>query len=211
MVTYATSDRAVSHVSHINTDILSLIDLSQALKIQGWMEENELRWLAHMASVSTAVIECGTWKGRSARAMADNTTGNVYVVDNWCDASESSDKRKEEISSRGASAIELEWRNNLEHHLESGKVHLFRGNSPDMAPVVQLATGGVDFAFIDADHAFEGCVNDIRAYWQVVKRGGILAGHDYTTPTHPGVQKAVDLIFGDRAQRGPGSIWWVVR
>ena len=86
---------------------------------------------------------------------------------------------------------------------------LVRGHSPAMAPLVYLKTGGVDFAFIDADHAFEGCVNDIEAYRSIVKPGGILAGHDYTTAVHPGVRKAVDLIFGREAHQGPGSIWWV--
>lgn len=173
------------------------------------MEPDELEWLAQIASVATHLVEVGSWKGRSARALADHTDGTVYVVDNWCDVSERRDARGEEWRARGASAIEEDWHANLADHLTSGKVRLFRGQSVAMAAAIQLATGGVDFVFIDADHAREGVRRDLKAYAAIVKPGGILAGHDYTTKTHPGVKEAVDQAYGERVNQGPGSIWWV--
>jgi hypothetical protein len=37
-----------------------------------------------------------------------------------------------------------------------------------------------DFIYIDADHTFEGCYQDICDWYPKVKKGGVLCGHDYT-------------------------------
>jgi hypothetical protein len=36
-----------------------------------------------------------------------------------------------------------------------------------------------DFVYIDSNHAYEPTVRDIDQWWPKVKKGGILAGHDY--------------------------------
>lgn len=36
-----------------------------------------------------------------------------------------------------------------------------------------------DFIYLDADHSFKGITDDILHWYPKVKRGGILAGHDY--------------------------------
>lgn len=56
-----------------------------------------------------------------------------------------------------------------------------------------------DFVFIDGCHSYEQTRKDILNYWQVVKSGGLIAGHNYengTAAAHPGVAKAVMEIFG---------------
>lgn len=55
--------------------------------------------------------------------------------------------------------------------------------------------GSLDFAFIDADHSYEGCRDDIRAWFPKVKSGGFISGHDYENNQHafgPMVKRAVD-------------------
>lgn len=176
------------------------------------MEPHELVWLATVAARSELIVEIGAWKGRTTRALADHVRGSVIVVDSWCDASEREDLRSDELAKRGADAIEADWRENLRDHIDAGRVLLVRGNSPDMAiAVARLIPEGAepDFIFIDADHAVAGCRADLRAYEVLVRPGGILAGHDYSTENHPGVRLAVDDHFGPLVRRGPGSIWWV--
>lgn len=46
----------------------------------------------------------------------------------------------------------------------------------------------VDMVFIDADHSYEACRDDIKAWVPNVKKGGIIAVHDYgkkDVPEHP--------------------------
>lgn len=186
------------------------IDIVHALGIHGWMEPFELTWLAERALEAGMIIEIGSFKGRSTRALADHCDGTVYVVENWVDAKDHADGTAAEMVVAGRLAIECEWKANLAEHIESGRIVLLRGHSPDVAPALRAHVGaGADFVFIDADHSYDGVLADIFAYEPLVRPGGILAGHDFTTAVHPGVRRAVEDYFGGRAQRGPGSIWWI--
>ena len=57
--------------------------------------------------------------------------------------------------------------------------------------------GTLDFVFIDADHSYEHCIEDIRDWEPKVKPGGLVCGHDIGHPDFPGVEKAVREHFGD--------------
>ena len=55
-----------------------------------------------------------------------------------------------------------------------------------------------DFIYIDGLHTYEGVKNDITNYLPLIKKGGVIGGHDYTD-THPhlvGVKVAVDEMLG---------------
>jgi predicted O-methyltransferase YrrM len=49
-----------------------------------------------------------------------------------------------------------------------------------------------DFAYIDAIHTYKAVRDDIDGCLQMLKPGGILAGHDYDRTHFPGVARAVD-------------------
>lgn len=61
-----------------------------------------------------------------------------------------------------------------------------------------------DFIYIDADHSFDGCMNDLVHWFPKVKNGGIIAGHDWDCDPAMsefnsfGVERAVRSFFGDR-------------
>ena len=67
--------------------------------------------------------------------------------------------------------------------------------------------GSLDFVFIDADHGYEGCLRDIKAWDSKVRDGGIVFGHDIHFPT---VQKAVTEFYGENSWNVEDDfIWWV--
>ena len=186
------------------------VDIRRALEIPGWMEPFELEWLADQASRCARIIEIGSFRGRSTRAMADHTNGVIRVIDHWLPPADPRDLAADEIYQYGADALHEDWTRNLADHLASGRVVVTRAHSMKAAAI--LAREGeapADLVFIDGDHSFIGCVSDILAYERFVQIGGTIAGHDYTTEVHPGVKAAVDLRFGTAVQQGPGSIWWV--
>mgnify|MGYP000912505082 CR=1 FL=1 len=43
----------------------------------------------------------------------------------------------------------------------------------------KMVGAGVDFVYLDARHDYRSVMEDLRAWWPLVKRGGILSGHDY--------------------------------
>jgi predicted O-methyltransferase YrrM len=50
-----------------------------------------------------------------------------------------------------------------------------------------------DVVYIDADHTYESVKQDIHLYFDKIKSGGFICGHDYQT-SWPGVIKAVDEL-----------------
>jgi predicted O-methyltransferase YrrM len=50
--------------------------------------------------------------------------------------------------------------------------------------------GTIDFIFIDGDHSYEACRADIAAWTPYVKRGGVIAFHDFGSRAD-GVTRAI--------------------
>lgn len=68
----------------------------------------------------------------------------------------------------------------------------------------------LDFAWIDGDHSYEQVKRDIRNYLPLIKKGGIIGGHDYDSPAYPGVKQAVDEIFDiTKIEKTVDFVWWV--
>lgn len=96
------------------------------------------------------------------------------------------------------------------------RVCLLRAESPGAAEF--FPDGGVDMVYLDGDHRDEAVRRDLDAWWPKVRRGGLLAGHDFICPgeTYGGwggcIQPAV-LDFARREGRdvfivpenGPGT------
>lgn len=57
---------------------------------------------------------------------------------------------------------------------------------------ILYAENTIDFIFIDGDHSFKGCYEDLVNFYPKVKKGKIFAGHDYSKKGQPGVVMAVD-------------------
>ena len=72
-----------------------------------------------------------------------------------------------------------------------------------------FADGAFDLVFIDAHHAYEHVMEDIRAWWPLVADTGVLAGHDYHKNWGE-VVRAVDESFVEHTiRRLPGTVWAV--
>lgn len=77
-----------------------------------------------------------------------------------------------------------------------------------------FADESIDLVFIDADHSEQAVAADLAAWTPKVKRGGVIAGHDYASRRHPGVQRAVDRFFRGHAhpvERAEDMVWWTIR
>lgn len=85
----------------------------------------------------------------------------------------------------------------------SGRVEIVRSDSVAAASLVE--DGSLDFVFIDADHSYEGCSADIAAWAPKVRKGGMIAGHDFNR-RWPGVIKAVRESF-PKVMVSHDSVW----
>ncbi len=70
----------------------------------------------------------------------------------------------------------------------------------------------IDLVFIDGDHAYESCKQDIDSWFPKLKKGGVLLGHDYSEKFE-GVKRAVNERFGkpDEISDGTYGIWKVTK
>lgn len=175
-------------------------DIQRALTIDGWMSPGELQWLSEIVKGKETVLEVGCYKGRSARAMADNFNGVLVCLDTW---------NAVLYDSQGAFQCEVntetynEFRDNIFSPQPKSRVIIYRGDLFDL--ITEMPPVKFDFIFIDADHEYEAVKRDIKVALQLLNKKGILAGHDYAG-YWPGVMKAVDECVGPVAT--VGTIWY---
>lgn len=62
----------------------------------------------------------------------------------------------------------------------------------------------IDFIFIDADHSYEGVLNDLNLWFPKLKKQRTIAGHDYSWS---GARQAVNEFFGKNKIKVVGDSW----
>jgi predicted O-methyltransferase YrrM len=93
------------------------------------------------------------------------------------------------------------WRNDNMGECERDTFDEFRRNTSSFANIVEPLRGysadvgsqfsdEIDLLFVDGDHSYDGCLQDIRVWLPRVKGGGMVAFHDYKW--WDGVRRAVD-------------------
>ncbi len=81
-------------------------------------------------------------------------------------------------------------------------VRLLKGKSLEASSFFENES--INFIYIDADHSYEGCLQDLNAWYPKVKAGGVIAGHDWDCEpglleySRFGVEKAVRQFFHKR-------------
>jgi len=73
-----------------------------------------------------------------------------------------------------------------------GRSKVINSKSVDAAEHPDIRKLVFDFVYIDANHSCKAVTADIEAWWPKVRRGGCLAGHDYTVARKCGVIEAVN-------------------
>ena len=176
------------------------MNIERALQIPGMMSEEELTYLAELASDREWIVEIGSWMGRSARAMADNTKGTVYCVDTWADDAYG--------PAPAETTCDPNWLwNAFIGNMNGTEFFPLRQTSLSAAPLLRKGNFVFDMIFIDAGHSYEEVKQDILAWRPLLREGGILCGHDLYKdgPYHPGVKQAVDELIVNYTVTG--TIW----
>lgn len=166
--------------------------LSRALAIPGWMEPEELVWLKEQADRFERVLEVGTWKGRSAYALAQSGA-QVWTVDHF--QGSRAERRGAHQEAVGGDVGSL-----AEASLAGTGVKILRMDSTEAARLFR--DGELDMVFIDGDHEWDGVLRDVQA-WRPKCRY-LLCGHDREMR---GVQEGLSAA-GVEWGAGPGSIWF---
>jgi predicted O-methyltransferase YrrM len=159
--------------------------------IPGWMSHEELTWLGGQAAEHHTIFEVGSWQGRSTKVMALMTPGVVYAVDDL--SGETSDPVDNQAMLFGK---------HLAPELESGKVSVIR--RPSLIAAANLQNDFADMVFIDGDHTYPAPRFDIQTWRWILRKGGLLCGHDRWLP---GVEQSLVEVFEQGVDDAAGSIW----
>jgi len=119
--------------------------------------------------------EIGVLRGDFSRHILSKWPGaRLHLVDPWVAQAEGYVDINNANASVQDAALASTRRNVAEH---AARVELVRDFSLPAAQ--RYADAFFDWVYIDADHRYESVVADIAAWWPKVKRGGVLAGHDF--------------------------------
>jgi len=164
-------------------------------------------------------VEIGVKEGKFSERILRLWEGRVlYSVDPWREFGQGDYIDVSNVPQQQQDALYLQTVRRLLPFERRSVV--WRITSKEAADI--LPENSLDFCYIDADHSYRGVSEDIRLWHPKVKRGGVLAGHDYIPDGNYwlgefGVQRAVNefvaasnlgLFLCDESEGG--FLTWVV-
>lgn len=140
------------------------------------------------------IADVGCWIGISTIALATiakSVKGKVFAVD-WFKGS-----LEANIEECGYYYnIRNIFEENIKKHNLEKYIEIIQ--KPSIEGSMEFLDNSLDFIFIDADHRYSKFKNDLKVWYPKLKKGGILAGHDYDI--HPGIvyeeQDCVSIHIG---------------
>lgn len=134
--------------------------------------------------------EIGVELGIFSRQILSDWPGKLYLIDPWrhlenwdCSLNLSDEE------------MEKKYLITFENVQEFGdRAVIIRKES--LKAEIDIPDESLDFVYIDANHEYEAIMADLEAWYKKVRRGGIVAGHDYLDGViegnNFGVKSAVD-------------------
>lgn len=128
-------------------------------------------------------IEIGVWRGYFSEQILKNMPdAHLHLIDPW---------EVYEHSHRTEDGQRRDYQRTLERLAPyNGRFTVHKEFSQNVANLFEKES--LDFIFIDGDHSFEGCVLDLINYVPKVRKGGMIAVHDYLPMRRAGVIEAVN-------------------
>jgi hypothetical protein len=161
--------------------------------------------------------EVGVWKGEFVGHIMKNSprVKTYYAIDPYKDYSQGV-----YLARQSKGWTQTEW-NALHKKVEESlkqygnRVFLLRMTSEQAAKTIPDAS--LDFVFIDGNHSYEHVKKDTALWAPKVRAGGLVSGHDYDSPFHTGVKKAVDEFAMEEGvsikahSNGKDRVWWYIK
>jgi predicted O-methyltransferase YrrM len=141
--------------------------------------------------------EVGVYKGYSTAILGQQRNNMTIIgIDPWKNiASKEYIDTGDDLAKITNAEHEQNYQEALQHNwflLSQNRISFLRETSTSAS--FKFTDNFFDMVFIDADHSYEGCKQDIEHWYPKVKPGGWLAGHDYK---HPGYNFQVHLAVDE--------------
>ena len=162
--------------------------LDQPLK-----NRKDLPYLLTLMNLRGKGVEIGVAKGEYSEVILENSELSVlYSVDPWREHSEDQYK---DLNNVAQQINENRYKSVSEYFKRYGeRSKILRKTSEEASRIME--DNSLDFVYIDANHSYKACKDDIELWWPKLRKDGIFAGHDYLDGDLPdgdfGVKSAVD-------------------
>lgn len=172
--------------------------------------------LEHLGEVERPVgAEIGVFAGdTSCRLLAAHPGLTLHMVDSWegDGAAYSGDSGDWHATLSRDQQASYMRRAKAAVKFAKDRARIMQARSADAA--AHIADRSLDFVFIDADHSYDGCMADIKAWAPKLKPGGLMSGHDYENTAFPkfGVAAAVNewaASIGATVETGDNFTWFI--
>lgn len=143
------------------------------MKMLGEVQErNQFHLLINEMGLKTGV-EVGVQKAEYSKYLLDNTELFIHLVDIWThqagywDPANVSTEEQENYMK-----IAIKTLRGYENRYK-----IIRKFSVDAAK--DFEDGSLDFVYLDAQHTWAACTEDLNAWYPKVRSGGLMSGHDF--------------------------------
>ncbi|MBV9929435.1 MAG: class I SAM-dependent methyltransferase [Alphaproteobacteria bacterium] len=161
---------------------------------------------------SDLLVELGCFSGEATEIFA-RFAGTVFAIDPWAE---------EYCASISEGCVDQGVLNYIQDAPvpSMGEVEaMFDARAGTLANVIKLkasaedavrdfADASLDVVYVDAIHTYEAVIRQIVDWRPKLRRGGVLAGHDFS-PAWPGVMRAVRETVGEPEQVFADTSWAV--
>jgi predicted O-methyltransferase YrrM len=178
------------------------------LKIDGWMDEDEMQWLYEQAQRMEIIVEIGSWLGRSTSALCLGCKGTVYSIDHFKGSVEHQDTIKDKAFVIDVIQSDLKVKNDL---FEQNKANLSEFTNlvtlkmtSANAALDRTIPEKIDMVFIDGSKDYESIMLDLKLWFPRTKI--LCCGHDIT---QEGIPDALTDFIGFIPEASVNSIWGV--
>ncbi len=191
-------------------------EIAAKARIAGWLLGLARRQLPQRRIVGA---EIGVKQGLLSAELLSRDIGlTLWMVDHWKKSPDGYDYVLSGDPAANATDDEIaQWYLDAHHRtdLYAYRRRVVRMDSVRAARTV--AAGTFDFVFIDADHSFGARLADIRAWWPLLRSGGLLAGGLWTSAfggdcCERAVQQFIDEKRLDvEIVHGPAKTWGFIK
>ncbi len=201
-------------IDRLRPDLNGFDASAYPLDLQGWGSDAPIFRQLISELRPRRIIEVGSWKGASAIHMAGICDAHgldtrIVCVDTWLGAYEflGAGGERDLKPIYGWPQIYYQFLANVVQRDQQQRIIPFPQTSLIAARYFAQNQVRVDLIYIDGSHDEVDVATDIRAYWPLLRKGGVLFGDDYDC--WEGVRQGV--ADSGRAFDVLGGRYWVMR
>ncbi len=139
-------------------------------------DEQDLNQICSLTYIESAA-NIGTYTGRSAFTIARHTHEKLYCVDTFTGSGSIACPMTD---SYARDDVFSAFKKNVEEFERKEIIEILKMNSVSAAGLLSgCRSSKLDLVFIDADHSYSHVAQDIAAWQRLIRKGGIICGHDF--------------------------------